>query len=356
MVAGGQSGVARYASALAQALDRVAGGYPNLQLTLLTSAGGADAVRPEHLETIVPPVAGALDHGPLRLLAEQALVLRRRADLLHFFDLSGPLLAPWRPFVTTVHDASVARGFLTPARRAYKRRLQPWALRRARAAVAVSAFAREEAVTLFGADPERVRVLHSGPGLMETSTSRPGPTRPGSYLLFVGGLTTNKNLPFLVRAYERSGVDAELLLVGQPASGFDELARVVHSSSAAPRIHIVQGASDADLDTLYRGATALVHASRYEGFGFTPLEAMARGCAVLASDIPPIREVSGEGALLLPPADEEAWSEAMRRVVGDRDLRDDLVRRGRRTVSQYSWDSTARGVCRLLLDVGERAD
>jgi glycosyltransferase involved in cell wall biosynthesis len=333
----------------------VIGDFPDLRLSLLTSARGAEAIRPERLETIVPALVGTFDHGPLRLLAEQALASRRRADLLHFFDLSGPVLAPWRAFVTTVHDASVARGHeFTPARRMYKRRLQPWALRHARAAVAVSAFSRDEAVRLLGADPERLHVVHSGPGLVKLPERQPGPTRRRPYLLYVGGLATNKNLPFVVRAFERSGVEAELLLVGQPADGFDELWRAVRFSPTAQRIHLLHDASDEEVDALYRGAIALVHPSRYEGFGFTPLEAMARGCPVLASDIPPIREVSGAGALLLSPSDEGAWSEAMRRVVNDPDLREDLVRRGRQTVSRYSWDSTARGVCRILLDVGER--
>jgi glycosyltransferase involved in cell wall biosynthesis len=356
LLAGGPSGVARYTSVLARAIDDVAPEFPDLTLELVTTVAGAETVGARNLRVRDFGLRGRfVNRGPGRLALEQLLAAAMRADLLHFFDLSGPVLAPSRPFATTIHDASVAHAYdFAPARRMYKRRLQPWALRRARAAVAVSAFARDEAVRLLGADPERVHIVHSGPGLVEPQEGQPGPTRRHPYLLYVGGLATNKNLPFLVRAFEQSGVEHELLLVGRPAPGFDELAGALRSSPAAPRIHLVQGASDRDIDALYRGATALVHASRYEGFGFTPLEAMARGCAVLASDIPPIREVSGEGALLLPPGDESAWSEAMRRVVRDESLRQDLVRRGRRAVSRYSWDSTARAVCRLLLKVGKR--
>jgi glycosyltransferase involved in cell wall biosynthesis len=78
---------------------------------------------------------------------------------------------------------------------------------------------------------------------------------------------------------------------------------------------------------------------------------MARGCPVLASDIPPHREISGSGALLLPPDDESGWADSLRRLAGDEALRDDLRARGAKTVARYSWQSTAQGLCRLLLEV-----
>jgi glycosyltransferase involved in cell wall biosynthesis len=105
------------------------------------------------------------------------------------------------------------------------------------------------------------------------------------------------------------------------------------------------------VDRLYRGASVLLLPSRYEGFGFTALEAMARECPVLASDIPALREVSGDGALLLPLDDRTAWSDSIRRVVTDPKTRDELRERGRATVGRYSWAATARNVCELFLRV-----
>jgi phosphatidylinositol alpha-mannosyltransferase len=93
---------------------------------------------------------------------------------------------------------------------------------------------------------------------------------------------------------------------------------------------------------------ALLLPSTYEGFGFTPLEAMARGCPVLASDIPALREIAGDGAHLLPPHAEERWREAIEQVAGDAAFREGLRARGTATVARYSWDSTARGVLELF--------
>jgi glycosyltransferase involved in cell wall biosynthesis len=349
LIAGGHSGVPRYAAALAQGLDRVAGEFPELELALLTTPAGLERTRPRRLDAIVP--SGLLARpsaGAGRIASEQLLARRARADLLHFFDLAGPMLAPRRPFTTTVHDAALRHRF-EGARVAHKRLLQPWAARRARAAVAVSAFARDEAVRHFGADPRRVHVVRSGPGLLPlrgSNGSAAGAADP--YLLYVGDLAEHKNLPFLVRAFGRAAVPVRLVLVGRRGERFESVREAVEASPARERIEIRRSASDEEVDALYRGASALVLPSRYEGFGFTPLEAMARGCPVLASDIPALREVSGDGALLLPVGEEDVWVEAIRRVLADDALRSDLRRRGGETVARYSWDEAARGVCQVF--------
>jgi glycosyltransferase involved in cell wall biosynthesis len=355
LLAGGYSGVPRYAAMLTRGLDRVAKEFPMLQMTLVTTERGAAETSPRHLQVHVP--AGPLkrlDAGPGRIVVEQALAVRGEADLLYFFQLNGPLLAPSRPFVATAHDARAAYEFVR-ARWRYKRRLYPWALQRARTVVAVSQFAKDEIVRHFGAEPSKVHVIHSGPGLEAGEVVEP-PASPASppYLLYLGALDGNKNLLFLVDAFERSGMGADLLLAGRGGGDFGSLRRAVDASPARDRIRIAQNVTDGEADGLYRGALALVHPSMYEGFGFTPLEAMARGCPVLASDIPAIREVSGSGAMLLPLEDAAAWSDGMRRVVDDGKLRSELRTKGAATVSRYSWDETARGVCRLLLSVSGR--
>jgi glycosyltransferase involved in cell wall biosynthesis len=350
LVAGGTSGVARYTSSLAAALDRVAGEFPDLRLTYLTNPSGAAATPTGRIETRVVSFGGRrASRGPLRLVVEHVLARRAGADLLYFFDTTGPVLAPSRPFVATAHDATIAYGF-NPVRGGYKRRLYPWALKRAAAVVAVSAFAREEVVRHFGADPDRVHVVHSGPGLSAVGSAAPS-GEDGPFLLYIGNLAANKNLPFLVRAFGASSAAGRLVLAGRPGEGYRELERELERSPRRADVELRPGPSDAEVESLYRGATALVLPSLYEGFGFTPLEAMSRECPVVASDIPAVREISGEGALLVP-LDQAAWTDALERVTADERLRAELRERGRTTVGRYSWDETARRVCRLLVEVG----
>ena len=351
LVAGGSSGVPRYASALSCGLDRVQHEFPDLTLTFLTNPAGAETTPLANVETRVVEFGGArAAMGPLRLAFEHVLARRARGQLLHFFDTTGPVLAPRRPFVTTAHDATIAYGY-NPVRGGYKRRLYPWALRRARAVVAVSAFARDEVVRHFEADPATIHVIHSGPGLSEPDGVVSPPVTGEPYLLYVGNLAANKNLPFLIRAFGASRTPARLILAGRPGEGFDELESELATSPRRADVELRTQASDPEIEGLYRSAVALVLPSTYEGFGFTPLEAMSRGCPVVASDIPAIREVSGEGALLVP-LEESAWADALRKVTQDDALREELRQRGTSTVARYSWDETARGVCRLFLEVG----
>jgi glycosyltransferase involved in cell wall biosynthesis len=226
-------------------------------------------------------------------------------------------------------------------------------VRRARTIVAISQFTKDELVRLLGVDGGKITVIHSGPGF--DGNAAPGVKR-GSlpqepYLLFVGNLTQSKNLPFLVRAFERADVPARLVLAGRPLERYRDIVSAVESSPRRGQIQVLDDTSDGELELLYRHATALVLPSRYEGFGLTALEAMKRGCPVLASDIPALREISGAGAEVLPLDDEQAWSDAIRRVVDDEQYRAELRERAARAVVAYSWERTARGLCALLRDL-----
>ena len=359
--ASGVSGVPRYTASLAREVDAMAPAFPGLEVTLLTTRHFADTLSASNLDVrAIGPGRRALP-GPLRIAAEQFAPIVAQSDVLHYFDVNAPLLHPRRRFVTTFHDASLVRTVATNfplLRRGYKRRLYPWSLPRASAIVAVSEFAKEEAVRHFGVDADRVVVIHSGPGLGSTPAGARAESAGGSrrvferpYLLFVGNLTASKNVPFLVRAYQQADVPVDLVLAGRPLDDMDAIDRTLRATRAPQRVHVVAEPTDADIARLYADATAFVFPSLYEGFGFPPLEAMARGCPVLASDIPSLREIAGDGALLLA-LDEQVWAEAIRRVVSDPGLRDELRERGRRNVDRYSWQQTAREVCALLESVG----
>jgi glycosyltransferase involved in cell wall biosynthesis len=350
------SGVPRYAARLVRALDDASAEFPDLRLALLTTASGADVANARRIDVRILPVPPApASASSVRLALDQLGSVwgaGGAGELLHFFDLTGPWLRPSRPFVTTIHDVSILHGF-ERVRHAYKRRLYPWALARARRVVAVSGFAKAEAQRHFDVPDEKVVVVHSGPGLADpvTEARRDGapPDRP--FLLYVGDLSPKKNVAFLVRAFTRADVPGRLVLVGRPRDSYPELEAEL-DRAGRERVLIVDGASEAEVDGLYRAATALFLPSRYEGFGFTPLEAMARGCPVVASDIPAVREVSGDGALVLPLDDEPAWVDAIRRVVSDERLRTELRGRGEATVSRYSWHETARRLCGIFRAVG----
>jgi glycosyltransferase involved in cell wall biosynthesis len=106
-----------------------------------------------------------------------------------------------------------------------------------------------------------------------------------------------------------------------------------------------------DLVRLVAGAAALVFSSRYEGFGLPPLQALACGTPVVASDLPALREVLGEQADLVPVGDPDGLAEALGRVLTDEAHRDRLVVRGHVVAAGYQWSATADA----LVDLCNRA-
>ena len=102
--------------------------------------------------------------------------------------------------------------------------------------------------------------------------------------------------------------------------------------------------SDADLVTLYAGATALVSPSLYEGFGLPAGQAMRAGTPVIASDRTSQPEVVGDAGLLVDPEDVGAIAGAMRRLAGEPGLRAELSARGRERVRRFDWQHQAQAM------------
>jgi glycosyltransferase involved in cell wall biosynthesis len=107
---------------------------------------------------------------------------------------------------------------------------------------------------------------------------------------------------------------------------------------------------DAQLPSLYRSAQALVFASLYEGFGLPVLEAMACGTPVVTSNTSALPEVAGGAALLVDPTSVEQIAEAMKRIVCDSTLRQQLREKGLTRAAKFSWASTADKVQELLTE------
>ncbi len=113
--------------------------------------------------------------------------------------------------------------------------------------------------------------------------------------------------------------------------------------------------SEAALAARYAAADVAVFLSEYEGFGLPALEAMARGVPVVTSVRPSLGEIFGEAALVVEPNDEEAVAGAVARVLGEPDLANDLVARGRALAARHSWERTASLTREALVRAAGRA-
>jgi glycosyltransferase involved in cell wall biosynthesis len=218
-----------------------------------------------------------------------------------------------------------------------------------------SAFVAGEVVEAFGADPGRVHTVWPGvPALPAPSAARAAevrarllPPETARYCLAVGTAEPRKDLPGLVRAFDAVAArrpDVSLVLAGPPGWGEEPLTRAVEASPSRRRIVRTGWVDDGDLSALVAGAAVLAYPSRYEGFGFPPLQAMVRGVPVVASRAGSLPEVLGDGALLVEPSDVDALASALDSCLSDADLRDRLVASGSRHVARYSWEGCAAGL------------
>jgi glycosyltransferase involved in cell wall biosynthesis len=224
-----------------------------------------------------------------------------------------------------------------------------------------SAYVAGEVVAAFGADPARVRVVHPGvPELpvlddAEAATARASvlPSSTERYCLAVGTAEPRKDLPGLVRAFSvvaSAHPGLSLVLAGPPGWGEDALAAAVAASPVRERIVRTGWVSPRDLAALLSGATVLAYPSLYEGFGFPPLQAMRAGVPVVATGAGSLREVLGDGALLVDPGNHEELAQALDACLGDEALRDRLVAAGESRAARFTWESCADGLEALYRD------
>lgn len=174
------------------------------------------------------------------------------------------------------------------------------------------------------------------------------------FLFCVATGEKRKNLPRLLRAFAQasSRLPHHLVVAGGEGLGTDWAEGSELLARARARIHFAGTVgSPENLGALYRGADLTVCPSLYEGFGLPLLEAMSCGCPVLASDIPPHREVGGDAARFVAPENEEALAQGIVEL-----LRDDLARvemrdRGLRRASAFSREATDRRLRETLASI-----
>jgi len=289
-----------------------------------------------------------------RYLIEFPRVLARerpRMDLLHT-QIHAPLGSE-PPVVLLVPDLSF-RHFPEQYRLATRLRLNlliPLHIRRARLVATVSEFSRQDLIATYGLSGDRVVVIPNAvatpplPSDEEEAAMAAlrlrGAVEP--FFLYVGNLHPRKNLVRLIAAFERarrsgSGLSAQRLVIagaswrwGADVAATDDRATVRLGS-----------VTELERVALMRRATALAYPSLFEGFGLPPLEALALGTPVLASNTSSMPEVLGDAALLIDPYDVDAMAEGLVRLSSDQALVDRLRPAGLARAARFGPERTGR--------------
>jgi glycosyltransferase involved in cell wall biosynthesis len=258
------------------------------------------------------------------------------------------------PLVFTVHDLT----FLTfPDQHNRRTRfLSTLALRRASrsadAFIAVSEFTASEMMRLTGIGPGRIQVIPEAADEAFRPTEDPGClSRYGidaPYLLYVGTLEPRKNITVLLHAFAALGpADVKLVVAGGKGWKYEEIFALVGQLRLTSRVIFTGFVPDEDLPALLTNARAFVYPSLHEGFGLPVLEAMQCGAPVITTDVSSLPEVAGDAALVFSPTDVEGLAAAMRRVLQEPGLREELRGRSLRRSRGFSWRETAERTAEL---------
>lgn len=306
---------------------------------------------PPGVHARTPPLPARLLHGAWQRAPWPRLdALLGTPDVVHGPNFVVPPSRAAR--VATVHDLTTVR-FPELCHAATLR--FPDIVRRAAAQGAwihtPSHAVRDEVVAELGLDPERVVAVPNGfdPPTGDAATGRrlAGVDR---YVLAVGTVEPRKDLPSLVAALELLHAEhPDLVVVHAGGDGWqvERFEAAVASLTDPQRFRRLGHVPHDQLGHLFAGARAFAYPSVYEGFGIPVLEAMSAGVPVVTTDVPAIREVAGDAALVVPVGDVDALAAGLARAWSDEAWRVDVVRRGRERCERYSWDACVDGLVGL---------
>lgn len=267
------------------------------------------------------------------------------ADIVHLCDQGGAMYAPMihgKPVVATCHDmiaVRAARGELPELRSSRLGKfLQRWICFGLRSATRVSCVSRatlDDASRILKTSANLCVVLNGlnypfqplAPGEVDRRLAHLDGNR-APFVLHLGSNLAYKNREGVLRVFARAsaGTNLRLLIAGEALDR--NLARLARALEIEDRVVQVVTPDVATIEALYNRAVCLLFPSRYEGFGWPPIEAQACGCPVVASDIPPFAETLGQSAVLKPVEDEAGMADAVRMIVSDENFRGQLRQSG----------------------------
>ncbi len=283
---------------------------------------------------------------------------KEKCDLIHFPHFNVPYFFRGK-FVVTIHDLilihfpTMRSSTLHPL--IYKIKFSAYkivikrAIMRARRVIAVSQFTKKDILKTYQIPSQKIVVTYEA-GIEKIAQD----TQPSTiiekygiiepYVLYVGNAYPHKNLERLVGAFHKISTrdkNLSLVLVGKDDFFYNKILTVITKCNIR-NVHILHNVSDDELKALYVRSRAYIFPSLYEGFGLPPLEAMAYGVPVAASDHPCLQEICGKAAYYFDARNTSAITDALLHIMTDDRLRTELINNGYENIKRFSWRKMAQ--------------
>jgi glycosyltransferase involved in cell wall biosynthesis len=289
-------------------------------------------------------------------------------ELVHFpyfepFFLALPIYQRYKT-VVTVHDLTpilFPKAFPRGIKGEIKWQMQKHALKRANAVITDSNSSKNDIIKLTGIKEDKINVVYLAAGekfrKLEIGNWKLEIKKrynlPDRFVLYVGDVTWNKNLPRILDAVIEARVPIVLVGKNLVSEDYDrnnpwnnDLNRIQEiinnqKSKNSEQITRLGFIPDEDLVAIYNLATAFVMPSIYEGFGLPILEAMACGCPVITSKESSLGEVAGNSAFFVDAYDYKSIASAIKEVFNNKTLQNELSEKGIDQAKKFSWKKTA---------------
>lgn len=289
--------------------------------------------------------------------------ISEKIDVIHYpyfepFFLTLPIKKPAKTIIT-VHDLTpivFKNDFPSGIKGNFKWQIQKNILRKTDLVITDSESSKKDILRIVGLNESKVKVVYlaAADHFRQVTEEKKLMIKkkfnlPSEFILYVGDVTSNKNLPRLIEAVNKT--DYSMVIVGQAFKNLNydknnawnkDLKRAQELASKNKKIITLGFVQDEDLVGLYNCATALVLPSLYEGFGLPILEAMQSGCPVLSAKSGSIPEIAGNAVLYVDPFRVDSIKEGIEKLMTDKKLRENLIKSGLENCKKFTWKKTAK--------------
>lgn len=273
-------------------------------------------------------------NGVISIIRNMALFRPGDADVYHITGHAHymAIVLPIDKSVLTIHDAGILRLRSGLRRFLLKKLLFDWPIRRFRWITTISDATKRELVHATGCDPSKIRVIGNPvPGDLFHVEKEFDAENP---VVLIVGAAPHKNLERSVRGL--TGLNCRIRIIGDLTPAQKELL-----DASGLKYSAETGLDDAGMRREYENADIILFCTLFEGFGMPIIEAQACGRPLITSDLSPMREVAGKGAILVDPWNVFEIRDAVRRVIEDAELRRSLIEHGLQNVLRFRADTIA---------------